>query len=37
MRDILNQSQSGDTVTVSLEDGVRTTFAWYREHGWPAA
>ncbi len=26
---------TGYEPTVSLEEGVRTTFAWYREHGWP--
>ncbi|WP_089156353.1 NAD-dependent epimerase/dehydratase family protein [Micromonospora sp. NBS 11-29] len=25
---------TGYEPTVSLEEGVRTTFAWYREHGW---
>ncbi|WDZ83917.1 NAD-dependent epimerase/dehydratase family protein [Micromonospora cathayae] len=27
---------TGYEPTVSLEEGVRTTFAWYREHGWPS-
>ena len=26
---------TGYEPAVSLEEGVRTTFAWYREHGWP--
>ncbi|SCL27066.1 dTDP-glucose 4,6-dehydratase [Micromonospora pallida] len=26
---------TGYEPTVSLEEGVRSTFAWYREHGWP--
>ncbi|MGW1060594.1 NAD-dependent epimerase/dehydratase family protein [Micromonospora rubida] len=26
---------TGYEPTVGLEEGVRTTFSWYREHGWP--
>jgi len=25
---------TGYEPAVSLEEGVRSTFAWYREHGW---
>jgi UDP-glucuronate decarboxylase len=27
---------TGYEPAVALEDGVRSTYSWYRENGWPA-